>query len=274
MRPLLVSLALLAAVYLAVIVLVWMAQERVVWQPPRVTAMPEAAAQRLSYSAEDGQPLYAYLLGDARRAPGLLIAFHGNAELAAWNVSWAAEAARRTGWAVLLPEYRGYGGLGGSPDYVGSQRDARAALALARAQVADSTPIAYFGHSLGSAVAAELAATRRPAALILLAPFSSARDMARAMPGLPLGVLWGTIGRIRFDTRARVAALDAPVFVAHGERDAVVPVRMGREVYAAARMKGALLLVPGAGHNDVPSVAGDAYWRWLADALAASASNR
>jgi uncharacterized protein len=275
MRPFLVSLALLAAVYLALIALVWMSQERVVWQPPRGDAIPEVAARRVSYSAEDGQELYAYLLGDPHRAPGLLIAFHGNAELAAWSVPWAAEAVRRTGWAVLLPEYRGYGGLAGSPDYAGSQRDARATLRLVREQLGvDSTPVAYFGHSLGSAVAAELAAAHPPAALILLAPFSSARDMARAMPGLPLGALWRTIGRVHFDTRAKVAALDAPVFVAHGDRDGVVPVQMGRDVYAAARVKGELLLVRRAGHNDVPSVAGEDYWTWFAGALHAAAVAR
>ena len=60
------------------------------------------------------------------------------------------------------------------------------------------------------------------------------------------------------------------VFVAHGERDGIVPVQMGREVYAAARMKGELLVVRGAGHNDVPGIGGGDYWAWLADALHAA----
>jgi fermentation-respiration switch protein FrsA (DUF1100 family) len=273
MRPFLVVVALLVVVYLALIVLAWASQERIVWQPPRVTAAPQAAAQRIPYFAEDGQELYAYLVGDPRHASGLLVAFHGNAELAAWSVPWAAEVVRRTGWAVLLPEYRGYSGLSGAPDYVGSQRDARAALRVAREQLGvDSSRLVYFGHSLGSAVAAELAAEHPPAALILLAPFSSARDMARAMPGLPLGALWPTIGRVHFDTRERVAALRAPVFVAHGDRDMVVPIWMGRDVYAAARVKGGLLLVRGAGHNDVPNVAAGDYWAWLGGALHTAAT--
>jgi fermentation-respiration switch protein FrsA (DUF1100 family) len=271
MRPLLVALALLAALYLLLVAAVWAWQERVVWQPPRPAAYPEAGARRIAYAAEDGQPLYAYLIGDPARSAGLLVAFHGNAELAAWNVPWAAEAARRTGWAVLLPEYRGYGGLTGTPSYEASQRDARAAWRAAREQLAvDSSRIALYGHSLGTAVAAELAAEHAPAALVLLAPFTSARDMARGLPFLPLAALWGTIGRVRFDTRAKVAALDAPVSVAHGDRDLVIPVRMGRAVYASARKKGELLVVPGAGHNDVPVVAGALYWPWLGRALAAA----
>ena len=268
MRPLLLALLLLAVVYLLLIAAAWAWQERIAWQPPRSTTTPAATALRLSYAADDGQPLYAYLVGDPARSAGLLIAFHGNAELAAWGVPWAEEVARRTGWAVLLPEYRGYGGLRGSPDYAGSHLDARATLRLAREQLAvDSSRIAYFGHSLGSGVATELAAEHAPAALLLLAPFTSARDVARAMRGLPLGALWGLIGRVHFDTRAKVAALDAPVSVAHGERDVVVPVQMGRTVHAAARIKGELLIVPGAGHNDVARVAGTEYWAWLTRAL-------
>lgn len=268
MRPLLLVLLLGALLYLALIAAAWAGQERIAWQPPAAAAIPETRAQRLTFTAEDSQPLYAYLVGDPQRAPGLLIAFHGNAELAAWNVPWAEEVTRRTDWAVLLPEYRGYGGLGGASDYLASQRDARAAFHLAHAALGvDTARIALFGHSLGSAVATDLAAEHRPSALVLQSPFTSARDVAARMPGLPLGMLWPMIGRVRFDTRAKVAVLDAPVFVAHGERDVVVPVHMGREVHAAAKVKGALLLVPKAGHNDVTTIAGDDYWSWLGSAL-------
>lgn len=230
--------------------------------------MPATSARRLEYAAEDGQPLYAYVVGDVARSRGMLVAFHGNAELAAWGVPWAEDVVRRTGWAVLLPEYRGYGGLAGSPDYAGSQRDARAALRLARETLGtDSSRLAYYGHSLGSGVATELAAEHPPTALLLLAPFTSARDVASAMRGLPLAALWSVIGRVNFDTREKVSALDVPVSVAHGDRDRVVPVWMGRAVHAAARVRGALLIVPGAGHNDVATIGKRAYWSWLSGAL-------
>ncbi|HVE78607.1 MAG TPA: alpha/beta hydrolase [Gemmatimonadaceae bacterium] len=268
MRVLASALAVLVAVYLLLLLAAWRLQERIVWQPPRLASYPGAVARRIDYASDDGQPLFAYLVGDPARAPGLLIACHGNADLAAWFVPWAAEVERRTGWAVLVPEYRGYGGLAGSPDYRSSQRDARATYRLAREELGvDTSRIALYGHSLGSAVATELAAEHAPAALVLEAPFTSARDMARAMLALPVSAAWGAIARVHFDTRARVAALDVPVSVAHGDRDAVIPARMGRAVHDAARVKGALLLVPGAGHNDLADVAGDAYWTWLRRAL-------
>ena len=78
---------------------------------------------------------------------------------------------------------------------------------------------------------------------------------------------WTRISRVHFDTEARVAGLDCPVWVAHGDRDMVIPVGMGQQVHESARERGELLLVPRAGHNDVPSTAGERYWSWLARAL-------
>ena len=89
------------------------------------------------------------------------LTFHGNADLAAWRVPWAEEAARRTGWLIMLAEYRGYGGLSGEPTVRDAMRDARAAGQLARSYASDSlgtTHLALYGHSLGSAIATELAA--------------------------------------------------------------------------------------------------------------------
>ena len=273
MRFVIIAAGIVLAIYLALVALVWRVQERMVWLPPRMAQYPAADARRIEYTADDGQPLFAWLVGDPARARGVVIACHGNADLAAWMVPWAREVAARTGWAVLVPEYRGYAGLPGTPDYEGSRRDARATWRLVRDGLhVDSTRIALYGHSLGSAVASELAVEHEPAALLLESPFTSAREMASRMIPRPVAAARPLIGRVDFDTRARVAALAAPVWVAHGERDTVIPVDMGRAVYAAARVRGRLLLVPGAGHNDVAAVAGEDYWRWIAGALGARTS--
>ena len=267
MRRVLYALVALAVIFVVVLIAMWRLQERIVWQPPRLAAYPSGEARRIDYSSDDGQPLFAYVVGEPARAPGLIIAFHGNADLAVWTVPWAAEVQRRTGWAVLVAEYRGYGGLAGSPDYLSSQRDARATYRVAHEQLGvDARHIALYGHSLGSAVAVELASEHAPSVLILEAPFTSARDMARRMLA-PVAAVWGVVARVHFDTRSTVATLDVPTWVVHGERDGVIPVRMGRAVHAAARVPGELLLVRGAGHNDVRDVASDAYWAWLRRAL-------
>ena len=288
-RRVLTTLTTLAIAGIAIVVvlttLAWWQQERIVFQPPRVV-FPRPAVTRVDYRASDGQPLFAYVVegppptadavaGDVR-GRRVLLAFHGNADLAGWQVPWAQAVAARTGATVMLAEYRGYAGLPGTPTYAGSRLDARAAWAhLVDSLGAAPGDVAIYGHSLGSAVASELAAAlaaerpagERPRRLVLVAPFTSAREMARRIVAPPVLLAWGLISRVHYDTRARVAALDVAVWVSHGEEDLIIPVRMGREVFDAAKVKGELLLVAGAGHNDVADVGGARYWQWLERAL-------
>jgi fermentation-respiration switch protein FrsA (DUF1100 family) len=168
----------------------------------------------------------------------------------------------------MVAEYRGYMSLGGKPTYATSALDARAAYDYLHAtyEVEDGR-LAFFGHSLGSAVAAELALVHKPRTLVLQSPFTSARAMARVIVVPPISIVWRAISRIHFDTVEIVSTLDVPVAVAHGKRDRIVPFNMGMEVYNAARMKGPLLVVEGAGHGDVAQVAGEKYWEWISAAL-------
>jgi len=250
----------------------WRYQERVVFQPPAVEVEAPAPARRVTFKASDGHQLFGYVVEPPRagtREPRTaVIAFHGNADLAAWTVPWASELADRAGVTVFVPEYRGYGGLSGEPSYQSVAADARGALEFARAELRPSR-ITLYGHSLGSAVAAELAGQmpQGPSALVLVSPFTSARDMAMRMLVPPIPWLWERVSRVHYDTRSVVARLASPVYVSHGSRDINIPVRMGRLVFDAARNPGELLIVDGAGHNDVADVGGERYWRWLVSAV-------
>jgi fermentation-respiration switch protein FrsA (DUF1100 family) len=198
----------------------------------------------------------------------VVLAFHGNAMISRWMIPWARELSRQLGATVVLPEYRGYDGLAGVPSYAGAGLDAVAALTAATQRFGVSPErITYYGHSLGTAIATELAAAHPPAALVLESPFTSARDMAARWPFFGLRFFWNLISRVHYETASHVERLDVPVHVAHGELDIIIPVRMGRSVYDASRRKGSLLLVPKAGHNDVAVAGGDPYWRWLGEAL-------
>jgi len=262
-----VALLILLGLVSGLMFLLWWGQERILFQPPAFSDA-RLEPERVEYEAADGQPLAGYLVGDPKTAPGILLCFHGNADLAVWQLDWAREVAKRTGHAVFLAEYRGYMSLGGKPTYATTQVDAEAAYAYLRDSVgANPGKLAYYGHSLGSAVAAELAAKHPPRAVLLQSPFTSARGMARLIVSPPFVVAWKTVSRIHFDTEQIVSALDVPVAVAHGRRDRVVPFRMGLEVHTAAKSKGPLLVVDEAGHNDIAEVAGEAYWKWISEAL-------
>lgn len=266
--PLLNIVVGFALFYVGLLVMLWWFQEQIVFQPPTDIAQTSVAARQVQYRTSDGAELFAYIVGDCASDNSLLIAFHGNADIARWFVPWATDVVHHTGACVMLPEYRGYDGIAGKPTYAASSRDAKAALAFAH----DSLHVApdrivYFGHSLGSAVAAELAAASPPRALVLQAPFSTARALATRMFTVGVSALWTIISRVHFNTLARVRSLQSPVWVAHGDEDMVIPVRMGREVFAAAAHRGELLIVPGAGHNDVADVGGANYWQWLTRAV-------
>jgi fermentation-respiration switch protein FrsA (DUF1100 family) len=249
------------------VILLWWRQERILFQPPRLVDTLDETS-RISYEAVDGQRLVGFLIGNPSRAHGVLLCFHGNADLAVWQLDWAREIERRTHVAVFLAEYRGYMSLGGAPTYGSTKLDARAAYDHLRIALGvDRSRIAYFGHSLGSAIAAELADVHPPAALLLQSPFSSARAMARLIVSPPIVLVWRAISRIHFDTAKAVSQIEAPVSVVHGRRDRIVPFRMGIEVYEAAKRKGELLLVEAAGHNDVAQIAGPDYWQWIYRAL-------
>lgn len=261
------ALLVLLGLVAGLLFLLWWGQERILFQPPILYDARQEPG-RVEYKAADGQQLIGYIVGDPKTGPGVLLCFHGNADLAVWQLDWARSVVEHTGYSVFLAEFRGYMSLGGTPTYATTKLDAQAAYDHLRNSFGtDTSRVAYFGHSLGSAVAAELAAKHPPRALLLQSPFTSARDMARLIVSAPVVMAWKTVSRVHFDTKQLVSHLDIPVSVAHGNRDRVVPLRLGLEVYEAAKRKGALLVVEGAGHNDVAEIAGEEYWKWVRVAL-------
>ncbi len=257
-----------ALAYAGLLFVLWHYQEHVLFQPPRAVHDGPVPAERVAYRAADGVELFGFLVGECRHARNAVVAFHGNADVSRWLIPWASRLARQADACVFLPEYRGYDGIPGGPTYATSSLDASAATLFLSARLGISSgDLVLYGHSLGSAVAAELAVREPPRALVLQSPLTTARAMAERM-GVPgINGFWRLISRIHYDTPTRVRSLRSPVWVSHGDRDVVVPVRMGREVFAAAANKGELLVVRGAGHNDVPEVGGQAYWSWLVRAV-------
>jgi uncharacterized protein len=159
-----------------------------------------------------------------------------------------AAALSRMGLAVLLFDYRGYGGNPGSPSEEGLADDARAALAyLAGRPEVDPGRVAYLGESLGAAVALRLAVERPPAALVLRSPFASLAEVGRRhYPFLPVSLLL----RDRYDSAALVGRLTAPLLVVAGSRDRIVPASHSRRLFAAAPEPKRLVVLDGADHND------------------------
>lgn len=137
---------------------------------------------------------------------------------------------------------------------VGLGLDARAARRnlLSRPDV-NVDRLVYFGESLGSAVAVELAVEHPPAALVLRSPFTSMTDVgAHHYRMLPVRLLL----RDRYSTIDRIARVRCPLLVIAGDADAIVPPEQSRHVHDAARSPKTFVVVAGADHNDAALNAG------------------
>jgi uncharacterized protein len=239
--------AVLIVVHVAsgLLALVWPLQRRLIYFPSRGPVPPAGVvlpgAEDVTLKTEDGLRLGAWFL--PRRGAAVLVC-NGNAGDRVGRAPLAA-ALNAAGFSVLLFDYRGYGGNSGSPSEDGLAADARAAQAFLAARP-DVDGIAYFGESLGAAVAVRLAIERPPAALILRSPFTSLTDVGRLhYPWLPVGRLLVD----RYPSIERIGRLTAPLLVIAGERDSLVPAELSRRLYEAAPEPKRFVLIPGAEHN-------------------------
>jgi uncharacterized protein len=154
----------------------------------------------------------------------------------------------RTGYGVLALGYRGYSGSSGTPSENGLVIDGATAAAFVLGNGVPRERLVYYGESLGTGVAVQLAGREetRPAAVILEAPFTSAADVARRHYWYtPVGLLM----RDQFRSIEHIAAMAAPLFVLHGDADGVVPVVQGQTLFDAAGEPKEMMVVPGGRHG-------------------------
>ena len=184
----------------------------------------------------------------------VLLWFHGNAE----NIGYGLEHVvfySRLGVNVLAVDYRGYGKSEGSPDEAGVYRDADAAYDyLIQVRHIQPKNIIVYGHSLGGAVAIDLASRRECGGLIVQSSFTSVKEMARRTFRIPL---LEYIPKSQFNSLAKIQRVRAPVLIVHGTRDETVPFCMGQRLFDAAPEPKSFFAVEGAGHNDVIEIGGD-----------------
>jgi fermentation-respiration switch protein FrsA (DUF1100 family) len=257
--PFVKFLVFLAVVSLCAIGLIWLFQRKMIYLP-MVQSVPPAGqvltgASDVSFETTDGLVLRGWFVPAAGDGEGrAVLVFNGNAGNRSLRAPLAA-ALSMEGFSVLLFDYRGYGGNPGSPSEKGLRKDARAARAyLEGREEVDPEKVAFFGESLGAAVALEAAVERPPAALVLRSPFTSLTDIGRRhYPFLPVRLLLSD----RYPSIDQIGRLACPLLVIAGERDWIVPISYSRELYEAAPDgEKRFIALPGVGHNDFEMLAG------------------
>ncbi len=268
MRTALTLLGIVAGVWLVLVVAAWALQRQIIYLPDAADpGPPPPGAEEALLETDDGLELTAWYLAPDGEAVGTILAAPGNAGNRALRAPLAEGLVQR-GHAVLLLDYRGYGGNPGSPHEDGLVADAAAArqYLLERDDV-DEEALIYLGESVGTGVAAALAARQPPAGLVLRSPFPELADVGRGhYPFLPVGLLL----RERFPIADHLQAAGVPLLVVAGGSDSIVPTDLSRRV--ASQADGHYVELEGVDHNDRALLDGgeylDAVDRFVRDVVA------
>ena len=272
------ALRIVAGIVVLGVLALYLWQDLLIWHPRpysrgEVEMFPLPLTALVFHTPQGSQTAFYTPPRDGRALPSTLwVLFAGNGSLALdWDDIIRGDA--EPGHAFLFVDYPGYGRCEGKPSPASIRENAAGAMdtlahrlgqpdgpALARTLAAGGGRLAVMGHSIGTGVALEFAASQ-PAVgkVVLVSPFTSLRDMARTVVGWPL--CW--LLRGNFDNRARLAALAArphppTVFIFHGDEDTLVPPAMGRALAAAHPDCTRFELVAGGSHDDTAYRAGPA----------------
>jgi pimeloyl-ACP methyl ester carboxylesterase len=235
-----------------VIAVLWALQRQLVFLPDRAPVPPAddviPGARDVTLRTADGLELGAWFVppaGPEDTGMAVLLA-PGNAGNRAGRADVARELSRR-GLAVLLMDYRGYGGNPGTPGEHGLAADADAAVEALTALGYPPRRTVFFGESLGAGVVAALQVRHPPAGVVLRSPFPELADVgAHHYPWLPVRAVL----RDRFAVVGNLARTDVPVTVVYGDRDSVVPTALSARVADSAPHLAERVVLRGADHND------------------------
>lgn len=250
MKLVIIFIAVAIALYAVVLSMFYKEQRKFLYFPthsyvPLLAANANPAFEEITLRTADGMELKSWY-APAASQPFTVVFFHGNAD-SLYGAAPVADPYIAAGYGFLLTEYRGYSGLAGAPTEAGLYNDARANINWLLAHGVESRHIILFGQSLGSGVATEMASEFKAGGLMLLAPYLSIPKIARVHYSFfPVQYL----ALDRFDNEKKIAKIHAPVLIANGDRDEVIPPSQGRVLFSLAKQPKEFHSLPNRGHND------------------------
>jgi uncharacterized protein len=251
-------LIVIAVLYAALVGYMYMNQRHLLYLNSAVAETPDIdgmSLEAVTLRTSDGETLQAWYLPPQPGKPVFLF-FHGNAStlmMGRWRYAYMQAA----GAGFLAPAYRGYGASTGAPTEDGLYKDGMAAYTWLIDKGYRPEDIVIHGHSLGSGVAVWLSTQVPSRALILEAPFTATVDVAaQSYPFIPVSWLMTD----RFESRERIAAVKAPVLIAHGTRDRAIPFAHGERLYALAPEPKRFVRMEGSDHN---TLVGDGLYTYV-----------
>ena len=235
----LLILGLLAVYLFFCAALLWLAP-RFIFQPPPKAAQPPANSFYIPTAAGRINTIYV----TPPHPIATILYSHGNAADLT-HLLPLIHSLKQQGYAVLAYDYNGYGYSAGTASEKNCYLDAMASYQYLRHKL--NTPpqkIILLAHSLGTGVAVDLATHVRFAGLILKSPLLSAYRVVtfHSWPLFPFD---------RFNNASKIQQVHRPLLIIHGTADKVIPVYHGLRLYQLANQPKQLILVKGAGHNNL-----------------------
>jgi fermentation-respiration switch protein FrsA (DUF1100 family) len=258
--------------YVGLVVLLRVFEPHLIYFPgPAHRLTPPAASlalpiQRVEIPTNDRITVVAWVIPGSSESAYWLLICHGNAgNISEFDRPAHYAGLRGLGLNLLAFDYRGYGESGGTPSEAGLYRDADAAYRYLRQDLeVPADRIIVFGHSLGSAVAIDLASRVPTAGLIVEGAFTSATDRGQELyPFIP--VRW--VASSRFNSISKVPRVTGPKLFLHAGNDEVIPVAHGRRLFDAAAPPKEFVQLAG-GHGDAFEVDSANYFGSIARFLA------
>ena len=238
----------------------WFVEKQVFFPDKTIVQTPadyDLPFEDVWFTSTDSIRLHGWLI-PASPSHHILLFCHGNAG----NISHRLDNVRllnQRGISVFIFDYRGYGRSDGSISEKGFYLDSEAAYQVARKWAdAHKAKLIVFGRSLGGIAATHLGATKSCDGLILESTFTNMGAMARAHYPLPFAE---SLLEHRLNAVGEINQVRAPILFFHGDKDRIVPIRLGRGLFEAAPNPKEFVVIPGAGHNDTYFVGGQSYFK-------------
>jgi uncharacterized protein len=250
------------ALYAMAVVVMYAAQRRFIYFPepgrtsPAAAGLPDVSERIIA--TPDGEKVVAWY-GKAQRGQPTLLYFQGNGgtlELRSETISRYLARGR----GMFMMSYRGFSGSTGAPSEAANVADAKLAYDTLIKDGVSPDDIILYGESLGTGIAIQVAREKMVAGVILDSPYTSILELAsQYYPWLPVSLLLED----RYESIRYIRDVHVPIFILHGEADDVVPVEMGRRLFAAANEPKELKTIPGGGHVIHDGPTSEIVNRWI-----------
>lgn len=213
----------------------YLLQERLLFHPNKALKAPAdyglSTAETLHLQTKDGVSLTAWYVKQSDPLKPMIVYFHGNAG----NIGDRADkfiTFINHGFGIMALSYRGYGTSEGRPTEQGLYEDARTIIVSLLGRGYKEEDLAFYGESLGSGVAVQMALEYpRARALILEAPYLSMVKLAsEKYPFIP--VRW--LLKHQFESYRKIQQVHVPLLLFHGQLDKLIPIRHGQALFQLA----------------------------------------